>query len=126
MTSGPVRLEVPPAAQYLSAARLVAGAMAADAGLTVDDLEDLRLGVDELLSVLIAGVGATSADGAHIALEYVADDGTITVRGSVDGASVQATPDPLTARILAAVADHYELGPASFVITKSSSLREPA
>ena len=126
MNSGPVRLEVPPTPQYLSAARLVAGAMAADAGLTVDDLEDLRLGVDELLSVLIAGVGAASTDGARIALEYVADDGTITVRGSVDGVSVQTTPDPLTARILAAVADHYELGSSSFVITKSSSLREPS
>ena len=123
MTSGPVRLEVPPAPQYLSAARLVAGAMAADAGLTVDDLEDLRLGVDELLSVFIAGVGDA---GARIALEYVVDEGTITVRGSVDGVAVEATPDPLTARILAAVADHYELRPSSFEITKSSSLREPS
>jgi anti-sigma regulatory factor (Ser/Thr protein kinase) len=126
MTSGPVRLEVPPAPQYLSAARLVAGAMAADAGLTVDDLEDLRLGVDELLSVLIAGVGEVGADGVRIALEYVVDEGTITVRGAVDGVAVNATPDALTARILAAVADHYELRASSFEITKSSSLREPS
>jgi hypothetical protein len=124
MTSGPVRLEVPPEPQYLSAARLIAGAMAADAGLTVDDLEDLRLGVDELVSVLIAGVA--EADGARIALEYVVEDGTITVRGGVDGASAHTAPDPLTARILAAVSDHYELGPSSFVIIKSSSLREPS
>lgn len=122
--AGVVRLEVPPAARYLSAARLVAASMAADAGLTVDDLDDLRLGVDELVSALIAGVPDGAAAGARITLEYVIDDRTVTVRGGVEGAEAAATPDALTDKILAAVADHYELGPSTFLISKSSSLRE--
>lgn len=123
-SSGTVRLEVPPAARYLSAARLVAASMAADVGLSVDDLDDLRLGVDELMSALIAGIAAGDSDGARIALEYVADDRSVTVRGGVEGAVANAVPDSLTARILSAVADRYELGPSSFLISKSSSLRE--
>lgn len=116
-----VRLEVPPAPRYLAAARTVAVALGVDAGLTVDDLEDLRLGVDELTTTLIQGViGEVDAE-ARIVLEFAVHAGAITVSGSVHGASAEVTPDPLTAKILSAVADHYELGPASFVLTKSSS-----
>ncbi len=94
--------------------------MGADAGLTVDDLDDLRLGVNELVIALVEG----SADSSRIVLEFVTDDGTITVSGRIDGAVGAVAPDDLTARILSAVADHYELGPSSFVLTKASSLRE--
>ncbi len=121
---GSVRLAVPPGARYLSAVRVVAGAMAADAGFSVDDLDDLRLGVDELVSALIAGLDGTDVTDVRITLDYLIDGASVVVRGGVEGAEANAVPDPLTSKILAAVADHYELGPSSFVITKSSSLRE--
>lgn len=115
-----VRLDFPPSPRFLSAARLVAASMGADAGLTVDDLDDLRLGVNELVIALVEG----SADSARIVLEFVTDDGTITVSGRIDGAVGAVAPDDLSARILSVVADHYELGRSSFVLTKASSLRE--
>ncbi len=121
---GSVRLEVPPGPRYLSAVRVVAGALAADAGFSVDDLDDLRLGVDELVSTLIAGLDDGDVARARITLDYHIDDSSVVIRGGVEGAEARAVPDPLTSRILAAVADDYELGPSSFVITKSSSLRE--
>ena len=121
---GSVRLAVPPVPRYLSAVRVVAGAMAADAGFSVDDLDDLRLGVDELVSALIAGLDGTDDNDVRITLDYLIDGASVVVRGGVEGAEANAVPDPLTSKILAAVADHYELGPSSFVITKSSSLRE--
>lgn len=100
--------------------------MAADAGLTVDDLDDLRLGVDELVSLLIGGLAEPVPDEVCITLEYVIDGDAITVTGGVEGAVADMAPDPLTSKILGAVADHYELGASSFSITKSSSLREHA
>ena len=115
-----VALGFPPSSRFLSAARLVATSLGADAGLTVDDLDDLRLGVNELVTTLVE-----TADGSsRIALEYVTEDSSITVSGRVEGATHELEPDELTVRILGAVADHYELGPSSFVLTKLSTLRE--
>jgi hypothetical protein len=86
----------------------------------VDDLEDLRLGVNELVSALIAA----AEPGARIVLELVADGATVTVTGEIEGGSGTSLPsDELTERILEAVVDSYELGANSFVLTKASSLR---
>ena len=117
-----VSLGFPPSSRFLSAARLVATSLGADAGLSVDDLDDLRLGVNELVTTLV-----DTADGAsRIALEFVTEDSSITVAGRIDGPTRDLKPDELSVRILAAVADHYELGPSSFVLTKRSTLREHA
>jgi anti-sigma regulatory factor (Ser/Thr protein kinase) len=117
-----VSLGFPPSSRFLSAARLVATSLGADAGLTVDDLDDLRLGVNELVTTLVDTADGTS----RIALEFITEDSSITVSGRVDGPTRDLEPDELSARILAAVADRYELGPSSFVLTKRSTLREHA
>lgn len=118
----PVRLNVPASPRYLSAARVVATSLGAECGLTVDDLDDLRLGVDELVSMLIE---AASPD-ARIDLEFDASDGSITVRGRVVGTRVSEASDidELTRRIVEAVADHHVLDRSSFSLTKDSSLRD--
>jgi hypothetical protein len=117
VAGGTVRLEIPAAPRYLSAARLVAASLGAEAGLSVDDLEDLRLGVDELLATLIeAGRG-----GAVVRLGFVQDGRTVLVEGELIGDAAPVTADEMTRRIAAAVADHYELGPSSFRLQKSAS-----
>lgn len=118
-----VRLDLPPAARFVSSARLVAASIAADAGFDVDDLDDLRLGVNELVSALVE----SSIDSARIALEFVADDHTIVVTGRLDGGGGgSVVTDDLTTRILDAVADQYEIGASSFTLRKASSRRGPA
>jgi hypothetical protein len=117
VAGGTVRLEIPAAPRYLSAARLVAASLGAEAGLSVDDLEDLRLGVDELLATLIeAGRG-----GAVVRLGFVQDGRSVLVEGELIGDAAPVTADEMTRRIAAAVADHYELGPSSFRLQKSAS-----
>jgi serine/threonine-protein kinase RsbW len=115
-----VRLSVPAAPQFLSAARLVAASLGAEVGLSVDDLEDLRLGVNELVSALVEG----ASDGSRIDLEFMPTDGTITVSGVIEGGTGSAEADELTTRILAAVADQHRLDTSSFLLVKASSLRE--
>jgi serine/threonine-protein kinase RsbW len=115
-----VRLSVPASPKFLSAARLVAASLGAEVGLTVDDLEDLRLGVNELVSALIEG----ASTGSRIDLELLPADGTITVSGVIEGGTGAAVADELTTRILTAVADHHRLDTSSFVLVKASSLRE--
>jgi serine/threonine-protein kinase RsbW len=117
----PVRLSLPSSSRYLAAARLVATSLGAESGLSVDDLDDLRLGVNELVSLLVDA----SADGGRVDLEFEVADGTITVRGALAGgmaAPVEA--DELTRRIVSAVVDHHHLDGSSFSLTKASTLRD--
>jgi anti-sigma regulatory factor (Ser/Thr protein kinase) len=118
-----VRLSIPASARFLSAARVVAAALGADSGLSIDDLDDLRLGVNEMVSALVDG----AAPDARVELQFVATDGAVTVTGVLDGGRAEgdAVADELTTRILDAVADHHALESSSFVLTKRSSLREP-
>jgi anti-sigma regulatory factor (Ser/Thr protein kinase) len=118
----PVRLSVPASMRYLSAARVVAASLGAEGGLDVDDLDDLRLGVNELLSLLVE----SSGPGARIELEFAVGDGTISVRGTLEGAAAgqPVEIDELTRRIVDAVLDHHELDGTSFSLIKATSLRD--
>ena len=120
-TDSSVRVSIPASARFLSAARVVAAALGADSGLSVDDLDDLRLGVNEMVSALLDG----AAPDARVELQFLAVDGAVTVTGVLDGGGQGAVADELTTRILDAVADHHVLEASSFVLTKRSSLREP-
>jgi hypothetical protein len=111
-------LSLPASAQYLSSARVVAASLGAEAGLSVDEIDDLRIGVNELMSLLVEGAG----DDARVALTMFADDGQVRIDGQLEGDGHAAELDELASRILAAVADSYELRPASFKLTKVSTL----
>jgi anti-sigma regulatory factor (Ser/Thr protein kinase) len=112
-----VRLNLPASTRFVSSARVVAASMGAEVGLDVDDLDDLRLGVDELLSTLVDGADAA----ARVSIEFVTGDNSVTVRGALEGSAQVAEPDELTRRILDAVADYYELDGMTFMLTKSSA-----
>lgn len=112
-----VRLEIPAAPRYLSAARLVAASLGAEAGLTIDDLEELRLGVDELLAALIEA----GQDGAVVQLGFVVDHRRVVVDGVLVGEASPVVADEMTRRIAAAVSDQFELGPSSFRLAKTAS-----
>ncbi len=115
----PVRLSVPASPRFLAAARVVAASLGVEAGLSVDDLDDLRLGVNELVSLLVEA----AAPGARVDLEFEVTDVRITVRGSLQGDAEPVEVDELTRRIVEAVVDHHEVDGASFSLSKGSSLR---
>lgn len=119
---GLIRLEIPAHGQYLATARLVATSAGADAGFNVDDLADLRLGVDELVALLIA---RSVGEGTRIALEVEVEveDKRVVVTGEIDG-EVDPSADPadeLSQRIVAAVVDAHELSERAFRLEKSAT-----
>ncbi len=116
----PIRLSLPASPRYLLAARVVAASLGAEAGLTVDDLDDLRLGVNELLSVLMD----SAAPEARVDLEFLTGPDGVTVSGRIEPAPDVGGPDELAVRILEAVTDRYELDGASFALTKGPSRRD--
>jgi serine/threonine-protein kinase RsbW len=101
-------LDLPLSPRYATTVRAVAASMAATLGLSVDDIDDLRLGVNEAISVLTDVDDDT--DGrlhVHFTLEPDAISVRVDRRG-VDGVPPAAI-DALAERILGAVVDAYSL-----------------
>lgn len=115
-----VTLSLPAVPRFLPSARVVAASMGAEGGLTVDEIDDVRLGVNELVSLLVEG----AQPGARITLTMVADDGRVEIDGRLDGDGGSAELDELARRILDAVADDYELDGSSFRLTKVTTVVE--
>jgi hypothetical protein len=109
--TGRVHLRVPPVATYLRLGRLVAAGLAGDCGFTVDEVDELRIAVDEFVHLM-----AQDRVGADIELEYRVDGGTVQVLGTRPGAYLRPQIDPLVAEILDAAADRWE------VTTQSNSI----
>ena len=99
---------------------MVAASLGVEAGLSVDDLDDLRLGVNELVSLLVEA----AAPGARVDLEFEVQDVRISVRGTLQGDAAEAMEiDELTRRIVEAVVDDHHVDGNSFSLSKGSSLR---
>lgn len=101
-------LALPADARGLRTIRLVAASLADDAGLDFEDVEDVRLAVDELCALVIDAAAAS----ARLKIRFSVEPGRISVVGDCalpDGASAPELPR-LSAEILAAVADDHRLG----------------
>ena len=101
-----VQLIVPAEPGSARLARLVAAALAADADFSVDDTEDLRVAVSELVALLVEGAEDTTD---KITLGYLRSADGVEITGSramqspVDGAK----PDDLALEILRVVVDEH-------------------
>jgi anti-sigma regulatory factor (Ser/Thr protein kinase) len=120
-----VELDLPLSTRHASTARVVAASLAADAGFTVDEIDDLRLGLNEAVSVVADAADAADADGAgsRLMLRFEVDGRRITIhasQGGVRSATPADGPDELAQRILGAVVDSFAYDGGRFVITKSS------
>jgi serine/threonine-protein kinase RsbW len=105
---GTIELVVPADTRLVRLARLVASGIGSAAGFDVEEIEDLRIAVDEGCSALIeAGIENP------LLLSFEVDGGGVVVLGSTE-ASTEATHDPermsLSDQILRVVTDEHELG----------------
>ena len=108
MATGEVRLEVPAAPEFLRISRIMAAGVASRVGFTLDEVEDLRIAIDE---VCFSMVGARGRAGT-IALRYLLDTNQLVVEGAgrfSDGQGNEPVVSALSKQILAAVVDECEL-----------------
>lgn len=99
----PVRLSIPADARFLRVARLTAAAIAGDLDFTVEDIEDLRVAVDEACAVLIDG---ERSDDAVLDLAYREADGGLVIEGATTvGAGTVPELHVVAAEVLAMTAD---------------------
>ncbi|CAA9223068.1 MAG: hypothetical protein AVDCRST_MAG76-827 [uncultured Acidimicrobiales bacterium] len=93
---GPVELTVPARSEHLRVMRLVATSVAASLDLDVDQLDDLRIAIDDLCSMLIED--APSEAKLHLSLQGRL--GHLVAEGSVTGGRCGASIDPISQLIL--------------------------
>ena len=108
MSKGEVRLEVPAAPEFLRISRIMAAGVASRVGFTLDEVEDLRIAIDE---VCFSMVGARGREGT-ISLRYVLDTDELAVEGIghfSDGLGNDPQVSALSQQILAAVVDECQL-----------------
>jgi uncharacterized protein YabE (DUF348 family) len=113
-----VDLEIPLHTRYASTVRAVAAAVCADLGFSVDAIDDLRLGVNEAVS-LLSDVDADT--NARLRVTFEPGDEQVTVRCTrtgVDEVLDEGDIDILARRILDAVVDEYNVDGGTFTVVK--------
>jgi len=78
-----IDMSVPAEGAYLSVLRTAAAGLAARLNFTLDDIEDLRIAVDEACSILLAQAIA----GSRLTCAFHMTEDSVTVRASVRAAS---------------------------------------
>jgi serine/threonine-protein kinase RsbW len=110
-----IRLSVPASLEYVRIVRLTTSAMASRLGFDVDEIENLRVAVDELSSTIVEG-----APSGELTVTVSTTGSDFYIEGHAPIANGRTLElDQLTAQILNAVCDKYELrvadGTARFV-----------
>jgi serine/threonine-protein kinase RsbW len=105
-TSRDVHLIVPAAAEYLRLVRLTAAGLASRMGFTFDEVEDLRIAVDELCFLLI---GDDDEMGRIMELRYSSGEGAICIEGYTRLPGPPPEPNDLSEQILSALVDEHEV-----------------
>jgi len=107
---GPIQLTAPAKRGSVRLARLLAAGVAADAGLSIDDTEDLRIAVSEMVALLVDGLDVGTTRVPSIAVEFHCGAGEVIVEGqrpAVDGRPETAGVDDLVLEILRVVVDDH-------------------
>lgn len=102
-----IRLVAPAERGSVRLARILAAGVAADAGLSIDDTEDLRIAVSELVALLVEGLDDPDLS---IEVEFIRDDGEVVIEGqrpAVAGRLDVADVDDLALEILRVVVDDH-------------------
>ena len=117
-----VSIKIPASPVYLQVVRLIAAGLASRLGFTLDDIEDLKIAVDELSAYL---TGAQGREGT-LAIEFAIDGNRIEITGAghfTAGIKVRTELTEFSRQILETVADDATLrqtdGVPTFTVSKA-------
>ena len=110
-----VELSVPLRPGYAAQLRLLVASIGSDAGFTVDELDDLRLAVSEVFTLLVQDGDGEEARGV---LQVTIHDGGIAVTLARADMTVAPDVDALASTILTAVVDDFAVVPGGIALSK--------
>ncbi len=100
-----VKLTVPASLEYVRIVRLTGSGVASRLGFDIEEIENFRVALDELASMAI-----DVASGGELEMTFFTTDSELRVEGRAPIADgVEVAVESLTAQILKAVIDDYEL-----------------
>jgi hypothetical protein len=118
METSSVTVTFPAAPDFLRLARIATADAASRAGLDYEEIDDARIAVSELCSLVSVDPSAT------VTLSFYVAEGSLTVEGESRTGSATVAGNELSDTIVAAVADHHSLdtdgGVTRFRVTKTS------
>jgi serine/threonine-protein kinase RsbW len=106
-TARAIRLTAPAERSSVRLARILAAGVAAEAGLSIDDTEDLRIAVSELVALLVDGLEPADTS---IDLQFRPAPGEVVVEGyrpPVTGRPDTSAVEDLALEILRVVVDDH-------------------
>jgi len=103
MEPSPVTVTFPAVPEYLRLARIATADAASRAGLDYEEIDDIRIAVSELCSLLSVDPATT------VTLAFQAGDGALIVEGESRTGRAEITPNELSEAIVAAVTDEHSL-----------------
>ncbi len=102
---GVVTLTVPGRPEYLRLVRLAAADTGTRAELSIEDIEDLRIAVDELTYALMGDEPVEEV----LTLTYTASPGFVEIEGSIPATGAPSPVSELSQSIIGAVVDEHEI-----------------
>lgn len=102
--------------RYASTIRMIAASLGADAGFTVDEIDDVRLGLDEVFSML-----AERHAGDRVRTSFRVDGNELSATLSLESGPIEVEPDELATNILRSVVDRYEFARDGVTLVKRAS-----
>jgi anti-sigma regulatory factor (Ser/Thr protein kinase) len=108
-----IEIRIPLDAQFASLLRVTVASVAADRGFTVDEIDDLRLGVSEVFATLTADRERDRC----VVLMSVEPDAVVVTLGLEPGGTVPEL-DALATTILSSVVDEFRVSEDGFVLVK--------
>jgi len=107
---------VPLRTRFASTVRMIAASLGAEAGFTVDEIDDLRLGLDEVFSLLAEG-----HSGERVRTTFRLDGRQISASLTLETGTIDVEPDELAANILRSVVYRFEFTEHAVTLTKAAS-----
>jgi len=104
--------------EFFATLRIMAASLGADAGFSIDEIDDLRLAISEVVSSL-TDVEGSPDDRVEAAFDLHGEGVTVTITTDRDGARIEL--DDLAATILGSVVDGYDVDGATVTLTKLAS-----
>lgn len=104
--SGPVTLVMPPVASMVRVGRLTASSIASIADMSVDDIDDIKIAVSEMITLLIQ-----SGNRSAITLRFEISEHSFTVEAGTPASSLDLGRNDvaLATAVLDAVSDSHEI-----------------
>lgn len=102
-----IDIDVPLRARHAATLRLLVASLGADAGFSIDEIDDLKLAVSEVFTILTESAEADGTGRARIRL--LVDHAAFVIEIRDERASAAMELDPLSATILSSVTDEHRV-----------------